>query len=76
MLLNWLIKLLCASAGSTHELDAIVKYTVSNYPNTKLVGVGFSMGGNILVKYLGENLEHQRNFVCAVSLCQGYDILK
>lgn len=62
--------------GSTTELDAMVRYTVDNYPNTKLLGVGFSLGGNILVKYLGENPEHQRNFICAISLCQGYDILK
>ena len=54
----------------------MVRYTVDNYPNTKLLGVGFSLGGNILVKYLGENPEHQRNFICAISLCQGYDILK
>jgi predicted alpha/beta-fold hydrolase len=72
--------LLCShlffSTGSTTELDAMVRYTVDNYPNTKLLGVGFSLGGNILVKYLGENPEHQRNFICAISLCQGYDILK
>ena len=63
-------------SGSTNELDAIVRYTVNNYVSTKLLGVGFSMGGNILVKYLGEKPEHQRHFVCAVSVCQGYDILK
>ena len=69
-------KFLLLFTGSTNELDAVVRYTANNFPNTKLVGVGFSLGGNILVKYLGENPEHQRNFVCAVSVCQGYDILK
>lgn len=54
----------------------MVNFVVNHYPDTKLIGVGFSMGANILVKYLGENLDQQRKFICAVSTCQGYDILK
>lgn len=62
--------------GSTCELRAIVNFVASNYPDTNLIGVGFSMGANILVKYLGENIDQPRKFLCAVSICQGYDILK
>ena len=54
----------------------MVNFVISNYPYTHLVGVGFSLGGNILVKYLGENPKHQKNFVAAMSVCQGYDIMK
>lgn len=46
------------------------------YRGTRLIGVGFSMGGNILLKYLGEAPERQTKFICAVSLCQGYDIAR
>lgn len=62
--------------GSTHELDAMVSFILNNYSNTHLIGVGFSLGGNILVKYLGEHPEHQTNFVSAISICQGYDVMK
>ena len=34
------------------------------------------MGANILLKFLGERPERQADFVCAVSICQGYDAVK
>ena len=43
------------------------------YPDTKLVAVGFSMGGNVVCKYLGEDERNQQHFICAISCCQGYD---
>ena len=46
------------------------------YPSSTLLSVGFSMGANIVVKYLGEDLSRQDDFICALSLCQGYDITK
>ena len=63
-------------SGSTCELGAMVDFVRNNYPGTRLIGVGFSLGGNIMVKYLGENSDHQKDFVSAVSLCQGYDVMK
>ena len=44
--------------------------------NKRLIGVGFSMGGNILIKYLGEEAPRQECFECGISVCQGYDILR
>ena len=42
-------------------------------PDTKFIGLGFSMGGLILVRFLGEQcLERQRRFMCAISIGQGY----
>ena len=39
----------------------------------KYFGVGFSLGANILLKYLGEQPERQTAFLGAQSWCQGYD---
>ena len=46
---------------------------LENHPNTKLIAVGFSLGANIVCKYLGENVDNQKGFISCVSLCQGYD---
>ena len=43
------------------------------YPNSKLIACGFSMGGNIITKYLGEKDGNQQNFIGGISCCQGYD---
>ena len=48
--------------------------TVLNHK--RLIGVGFSMGANILIKYLGEEVPRQECFECGISVCQGYDILR
>ena len=70
---NWssIIKLIL---GGTDELAAIVEKVKEQYPETKLIGVGFSMGANMLLKYLGEKPTNQQNFIGAFSGCQGYDV--
>ena len=45
-------------------------------PSKRLIGVGFSLGANILLKYLGEKPERQRWFSFALSICQGYDLVR
>ncbi|XP_048589593.1 monoacylglycerol lipase ABHD2 [Nematostella vectensis] len=61
--------------GSTGELAEMVGQVLANYNCHNLIGVGFSMGANVLLKYLGEEPERQKNFTCALSVCQGYDIV-
>lgn len=68
---NWHVK-----TGGTEELAAVVNHLTSVVKHKRLIGVGFSMGGNILIKYLGEEPSRQALFECAVSVCQGYDILR
>jgi len=46
------------------------------YPQRKFIGVGTSLGGNILLRFLAEKPERQEDFVCAISICQGYDPVK
>ena len=60
--------------GGTGDLSAMMCYLREKYPHMKYIGVGFSLGGNILLKYLGERPERQAYFLCAQSWCQGYDI--
>lgn len=43
------------------------------YPDSQLMAIGFSMGGNVVLKYIGEDNSRQENFLCVMSLCQGYD---
>ena len=59
--------------GGTGDLSAMMCYLREKYPHMKYIGVGFSLGGNILLKYLGERPERQAYFLCAQSWCQGYD---
>ena len=50
----------------------MVEEAQKQFPDSLFVAVGFSMGGNIVVRYLGEDVQRQKSIVCGISLCQGY----
>ncbi|KAM4675489.1 monoacylglycerol lipase ABHD2 isoform 2-T5 [Discoglossus pictus] len=58
--------------GCTWEFGAMVNYIKKTFPYTQLIVVGFSLGGNIVCKYLGEAAANQERVLCCVSVCQGY----
>ncbi|XP_023270370.1 monoacylglycerol lipase ABHD2-A isoform X2 [Seriola lalandi dorsalis] len=62
--------------GCTWEFAAMVGYIKRTYPQTQLIVVGFSLGGNIVCKFLGENRTNQERVLCCVSVCQGYSALR
>ncbi len=62
-------------SGCTWEFAAMVGYIKRAFPQTMLVVVGFSLGGNIVCKFLGENRSNQDRVLCCVSVCQGYSAL-
>uniref|UniRef100_H2ZGU6 AB hydrolase-1 domain-containing protein n=1 Tax=Ciona savignyi TaxID=51511 RepID=H2ZGU6_CIOSA len=62
--------------GDTKYFACMMKNVCEMYPKSRLVIVGFSMGGNIVVRYLAEDKSRQKSIVCAVSWCQGYDGLR
>ncbi|KAG8516322.1 Monoacylglycerol lipase ABHD2 [Galemys pyrenaicus] len=62
--------------GCTWEFGAMVSYIKRTYPLTQLAVVGFSLGGNIVCKYLGETQANQEKVLCCVSVCQGYSALR
>ncbi len=41
-------------SGQTEDVAALMRYIVKKFPNNPLYSVGFSLGGNMLAKYLGE----------------------
>ncbi|XP_071498740.1 monoacylglycerol lipase ABHD2-like [Diadema antillarum] len=62
--------------GETGEYAAMVDYIREHHPSSKLVALGFSMGANIVVKYVGEEPSRQDDLMCCISVCQGYDVTK
>lgn len=39
-----------------------------------IISVGFSLGGNLITKYLGEkHVVKPANIIGGISICQGYD---
>ncbi|XP_060536563.1 abhydrolase domain-containing protein 2 [Cylas formicarius] len=65
------------SYGSTDDFHAMLLNLICRHPNTKLVCVGFSLGGNIVTKYLGESgkIKHP-NIMGGISICQGYNAIE
>lgn len=46
-------------------------------PKTKIIVIGYSMGGNLITKYLGEPRQNRpSNVIAGISICQPYDALK
>ncbi|KAF6201406.1 hypothetical protein GE061_005854 [Apolygus lucorum] len=63
--------------GHTDDLRAVVKHLNQRYPTSKIILVGYSLGGNLITKYLGEEGEDvSKNIAGGVSVCQGYNILE
>ncbi len=47
-------------SGATEDLQSIIAHATSNHAAASIALVGFSLGGNLTLKYLGEN-QHQLN---------------
>ncbi|KAD3641407.1 hypothetical protein E3N88_30631 [Mikania micrantha] len=62
------------SASFLGDLDAVVNHVVARYPKANLYGVGWSMGANLLVQYLGKEAGGRR-FSGAVSMCNPFDLV-
>uniref|UniRef100_A0A2P2I268 Abhydrolase domain-containing protein 2-like n=1 Tax=Hirondellea gigas TaxID=1518452 RepID=A0A2P2I268_9CRUS len=58
--------------GGTGEFRLMLNRYAESNPRSKLLLVGFSMGANIVTKYLGEYKPRPENILGAVSICQGY----
>ncbi|KAJ2875978.1 hypothetical protein FB639_003944, partial [Coemansia asiatica] len=63
------------SFGFTDDLRQVVEYLSATYPDSPLGAVGYSMGGNILTKYLGEQSSDCK-LSAAVTVCCPYDVTK
>ena len=47
----------------------MVRHVSTRYPTTKIICIGFSMGGNIVTKYLGERKSIPQ-IIAGISACQ------
>ncbi|XP_055332862.1 monoacylglycerol lipase ABHD2-like [Paramacrobiotus metropolitanus] len=62
--------------GGTAEYASMVDDVLAKYSGTTAIAVGFSMGANVVSCYLSESAEIQKRFLCGISVCQGYDIIR
>ena len=50
---------------------------LEKHPCTKIVCVGFSLGGNLVTKYMGERGKKTfPQIIGGISICQGYDAIE
>jgi len=47
-------RLYAYNSGKTDDLDSVINYISTNYNYKNIILLGYSMGGNITLKYLGE----------------------
>ncbi|PCH35623.1 AB-hydrolase YheT [Wolfiporia cocos MD-104 SS10] len=62
------------SAGHTEDIRVAVYYIRKKYPCAPLLGLGFSLGANVLVRYLSEEGENSRLSSACVLACP-WDLL-
>lgn len=60
-------------SGETSDLDFVVRTLAAREPGTRLFAAGASLGGNVLLKWLGENPD-QRLVAAAAALSTPYDL--
>ncbi|HEX6063966.1 MAG TPA: alpha/beta fold hydrolase [Longimicrobiales bacterium] len=60
-------------SGETEDTRFVVRLLHDRYPNAALGAIGFSLGGNALLKYLGEEAEAAK-LKCAVAVSVPYDL--
>jgi len=45
-------------AGETHDLEILIQALRQRHPDTPITAIGFSLGGNVLLKWLGETSQN------------------
>ena len=62
-------------SGFTQDLDFVLARLRDRFPAAPLAAVGFSLGGNLLLKYLGEDGQHAAGRLgAAVSISASFDL--
>ncbi len=60
-------------AGDTGDLNTLIHVLRAREPRTALAAVGFSLGGNVLLKYLGQHAD-TAPLACAVAVSAPFDL--
>jgi predicted alpha/beta-fold hydrolase len=54
-------------SGQTEDVREFIQFLKQNHPSNPLFSIGFSLGGNVLAKYVGENLESHLDGAISIS---------
>ena len=64
-------------SGDTGDLDAIVRLLIEREPDARVCAVGVSIGGNVLLKWLGEQgSDVPRQLTAAVAISVPFDLAR
>ena len=62
-------------SGKTDDLGLIINHIDTNYPHKNILLVGYSLGGNVVLKYLGEQGQNiNPKIKCAVTISAPCDL--
>ena len=63
------------NAGATDDVDLAVQHILKSFPQAKSIAIiGFSLGGNMLIKYLGEGRKLPSKLEGAVAISPPFDM--
>jgi uncharacterized protein len=62
------------NGGSSDDLGQMVAFVIQKYPDALLMPIGFSLSGNVLLKYLGEGRETPENILAALAVNPPVDL--
>jgi uncharacterized protein len=64
-------------SGETGDLAHVIEWLRDRYPRSPLGALGFSLGGNVLLKFLGESGDHEaaRTLRAAVAVSVPFDLV-
>ena len=62
------------NGGSSDDLAKMINFVLQRYPKKSLIPVGFSLSGNVLLKYLGEGREIPENISGALAVNPPVDL--
>jgi predicted alpha/beta-fold hydrolase len=72
---NKLTKPYLQTTGDSKDLKLAVEHIHTHCPRALMMCVGYSLGGNLLLRYLGED-GHNTPFKSAIVLSTGYDVVE
>lgn len=63
------------SAGHTDDTRQALMYIAHKFPNAPLLGLGFSLGSNVITRYLAEEGSQSRLHAACVLACVSYKFI-
>ncbi|XP_043465605.1 abhydrolase domain-containing protein 2 [Leptopilina heterotoma] len=63
--------------GHTDDYHVMLQNLIEKHPATQIVCIGFSLGGNLVTKYMGERGSNKMSHIIGgISVCQGYNAIE